>query len=763
MSSQFESEEETVEIRFKVSSHHMKLASPVFDKMLNGPWSESTSPKPTSTPASTPEPASLGSSDGSVGETAKVSPVEKFPSSSAITTSPSWHFPTREVIAHAWNPDALLLVLNVIHGMNDEFPLVTSVEFLAEVAAVTDYYQCQRGMQLAAEVWRQTMYGLPLRYGKRCVLWLSIAWCFGWKDVFFRLAHFFIQHSEGLYLIKSNALPVIAILEILDAKRQECITRVITRLTELAEQLLDGRAGCGHRCSSMLLGSLLRERQDLSLLDPELPSPYTGYSFYEYTKKIASFRVMDWGYIGWEQSATAHNCTIMTLMEPLLKSIDADIKDFDISKAGFGYIGSNRQWTAHEASEPEPPRFSRNSRFFPLIHLLPPHLNLNIHKNPSTMKTISYVVDPDGDFVFVLTEPNCHQVIPKIQRDGLPTRANLPDSDFDNPPLTGRYTIFNDLYNKEATSSDTEDAEDIHEPCEVRMIVSSEHMCSTSTFMDLLVASVKSAGSYSPSPSCQPLYEMHTTGWDAMALAIVLDTIHGRDEGIPEFIGLGLLIHITAVAEFYECQASMHISTNLWKRDIMSKGPLPTDFCQKALLWLYFSWVFPGQKSLFPSMARCILRDFKGISQINLRMLPLQQVLGKLDAKRIELIGQIKEGLEDVRNTLSTETICAAANSYSCPPQTLGSLIQMMREDENDQDSPLISPFHMRSVSRVIKMVQLWPELIPFHCAHKRFDSLFISPNNGEIYPCSIKGRMAPVFDKVEQAIQSLCVADFKG
>ncbi|PNP79990.1 hypothetical protein FNYG_06687 [Fusarium nygamai] len=317
------SDKEPVEVHFKVSSQHMKLASPFFERMLNGPWSESTSTPPSRAGPGSLEPCAEIFDDA----------YERFPPRSATCTSSS-SLPTREVNAHGWSPEALLLVLKVIHGMNDEFPLVTSVEFIAEVAAIVDYYQCQRAVQLAGEVWHQTMYRFPLAYGKRCILWLFIAWAFGWKDDFSKLASFVIEHGEGLELIKSNEHSVTVILRTLDNKIQECITKILTRLDELADELGDDRAGCDHRCSSMLLGSLLRERKSLPLLDPVLQSPYTGYSVYEYAKKISAFRVMDWGYMGWGQSTTAHGCTIITLMQPLLKAIDDDIKNFDISKAG---------------------------------------------------------------------------------------------------------------------------------------------------------------------------------------------------------------------------------------------------------------------------------------------------------------------------------------------------------------------------------------------------------------------------------------------
>ncbi|KAF5972272.1 hypothetical protein FBULB1_8815 [Fusarium bulbicola] len=56
------------------------------------------------------------------------------------------------------------------------------------------------------------------------------------------------------------------------------------------------------------------------------------------------------------------------------------------------------------------------------------------------MKTIFYVIDPDGDVKLVLREPNSHQVIPEIHSDDSSNHSDLPESDVDNPPPTGRYT-----------------------------------------------------------------------------------------------------------------------------------------------------------------------------------------------------------------------------------------------------------------------------------------------------------------------------------
>jgi hypothetical protein len=138
------------------------------------------------------------------------------------------------------------------------------------------------------------------------------------------------------------------------------------------------------------------------------------------------------------------------------------------------------------------------------------------------MKTISYVSDPDGDVELVLREPNSHQIIPQIHSDGSSARGDRPDSEFNNPPATGRYTIFDQLYAKPTALTGTQNGEDDHEPREVRMRISSKHLSLvSSTFRDLLLASANEDAS-SHSPAHKSFIRVHTTGWDAVALAIVL-------------------------------------------------------------------------------------------------------------------------------------------------------------------------------------------------------------------------------------------------
>ncbi|KAG4265031.1 hypothetical protein FPRO04_00686 [Fusarium proliferatum] len=174
---------------------------------------------------------------------------------------------------------------------------------------------------------------------------------------------------------------------------------------------------------------------------------------------------------------------------------------------GLDSVVSDKQWAAHEASKPEPvhnwnsrhlrPQWvfspSTTSLFscpacFLFLHLPPSHFNLKLLKDLVMMKTISYVIDPDGDIELVLREPSSHQIIPEIHSDDSSTHDDdLLDSDFDNPPSTGRYAIFDELYTKLTATTGTQNIEEDHEPREVYMRISSKHLSFvSSTFRDVL-------------------------------------------------------------------------------------------------------------------------------------------------------------------------------------------------------------------------------------------------------------------------------------
>jgi hypothetical protein len=114
----------------------MILASPVIKKMLHGPWSKNAEP---------------------------VSPESD-------TTSPSSSTSAREVSTIGWNADALVALLNIIHGRHSDVPEEVNLSFFADFAVIADYYQCDRAVLFAPLLWYELLYKAPTEFGRQHIL-----------------------------------------------------------------------------------------------------------------------------------------------------------------------------------------------------------------------------------------------------------------------------------------------------------------------------------------------------------------------------------------------------------------------------------------------------------------------------------------------------------------------------------------------------------------------------------------------------------------
>ncbi|KAF5559494.1 hypothetical protein FNAPI_4713 [Fusarium napiforme] len=239
-------DEEPVEIRLRVSSAHMNLASPVIKKMLQGPWTESAEPV-------SPESANFSS-----------------PSSTSV----------REISKIGWNADALVAVLNIIHGRHSDVPPNVNLSFFADFA-------------------------VPEGFGRKPIMWLYISWVFSWHETFAAMAMLIWKNGEGLDLVKTYDLPIAEVFENLDNKRQEAIKAILGELdnmiVELQEDQFDvtvwhdwGGPTIDHVRRCMTLGSAVREKRRLDKLDPPLTIPCTGYSLSKIISMVHEFRSLEY-------------------------------------------------------------------------------------------------------------------------------------------------------------------------------------------------------------------------------------------------------------------------------------------------------------------------------------------------------------------------------------------------------------------------------------------------------------------------------------
>ncbi|KAG5755434.1 hypothetical protein H9Q69_001894 [Fusarium xylarioides] len=246
-------QDEDLKYRFRVSSHHLTLASPVFRKMLDGPWKEST-PAGTSLPETTPE-----------------TPAEAT-KASAI----------REISTTGWDVHAFVTVLRIMHGCNRQVPEVVSPSFFMDVAVIVDYYECADAVAIAANLWKDDILApksgrFPIG-GKASVMWLSVAWVFAWPSEFGRAAYREVYHSQGMDLIDTHDLPVAMLLEKLEEKRKWSFEFFTARVTRLRVKLLEKSLGCNRECRLMLLGAIQEAEDEMHKQLVTSGLPYHGIS-----------------------------------------------------------------------------------------------------------------------------------------------------------------------------------------------------------------------------------------------------------------------------------------------------------------------------------------------------------------------------------------------------------------------------------------------------------------------------------------------------
>jgi len=126
---------------FKVSSKHLILASPRFKKMLTGDWKE----------------AKTVNEDG-----------------------------YRHVTLDAgFDPEALKLFLDIIHGRIRKVPKSLDLEMLAKVSILVDDLECHEEVELFRDIWLKDMStSSPTEYSRDLVLWILVSSVFYKPELF---------------------------------------------------------------------------------------------------------------------------------------------------------------------------------------------------------------------------------------------------------------------------------------------------------------------------------------------------------------------------------------------------------------------------------------------------------------------------------------------------------------------------------------------------------------------------------------------------
>ncbi|KAF4161658.1 hypothetical protein CNMCM8927_004890 [Aspergillus lentulus] len=221
--------------RIQVSAKHLMLASSVFKKILNGSWKEGVTYL----------------QKGSV-----------------------------EIDTEGWDIEALLILLRAMHGQHYHIPRKLTLEMLAKVAVVTDYYECKEAICIWTTIWIDALEEkIPSTYSRDLFLWLWISWFFQLPTQFKEATSTAMSQSNGR-IHNGLGLPIPdKVMEVMNERRQVGINNLIQFIHDTREALLNGIRGCGFECSSIMYGALSKEMHSNDLLSPRPAAPFPDLNY----------------------------------------------------------------------------------------------------------------------------------------------------------------------------------------------------------------------------------------------------------------------------------------------------------------------------------------------------------------------------------------------------------------------------------------------------------------------------------------------------
>ncbi|KAI1139120.1 hypothetical protein F5Y05DRAFT_403713 [Hypoxylon sp. FL0543] len=240
-------------VKFRLSSKHLALASKYFKSLLQGPWKEGTEIH----------------SDG-----------------------------CRHVEAQDWDENAMVILMQVIHGLNRKVPRSVTLEMLAKIAVLVDYYKCHEAVMLWSDIWIDELKKIPLptEVNRELILWILVAYVFGKEDLFKNATKVALPLCRGY--LPTLDLPIVAVADKFEERRQELVHREFTHMYGLLGLLRDRKAGCSFPCSAMLLGALTMRLHEQGILDSRPEYPYTGYSITSIISMVRKFKSPYWFDVG---------------------------------------------------------------------------------------------------------------------------------------------------------------------------------------------------------------------------------------------------------------------------------------------------------------------------------------------------------------------------------------------------------------------------------------------------------------------------------
>lgn len=219
-----------------------------------------------------------------------------------------------------------------------------------------------------------------------------------------------------------------------------------------------------------------------------------------------------------------------------------------------------------------------------------------------------YEVDPDADALIIIPTP---------PKSFAPWEEAAPSSDASS--------VYAGILR--GTSRPPNTYASIASAPEVRLKVSSRH---------LALASKHFRNKFRFENPVEPDGRVHVTlgaGYDARAVTIVMDAVHGRGRKVPRSVDLELLAKVAVFVDAFRFHEAVEVYAERWFEGL--EGTLPTQYGRDLVLWIYVSYVFRQQEVFRRASNVAILQSNGPIRSLGLQLRDGLISKGLLRARRI--------------------------------------------------------------------------------------------------------------------------------
>ncbi|EAW13692.1 uncharacterized protein ACLA_044120 [Aspergillus clavatus NRRL 1] len=199
-----------------------------------------------------------------------------------------------EIPMDLWDLDAMLILMNIVHGCALEVPRKVELSTLTHIAEIANFYSCQRPVHVMMNNWIDCLSPREEIPVGDAVNWIFIARVFREPDLFYAATKVALTESQGR-IYSSLPMPSIIIstyylsfyslesqitrsADQLNIRCEKKLRQLISEIKDLYDTLTAEENNCCSECISLQLGALIKGLKIAGLEFPFPDEPYEGFS-----------------------------------------------------------------------------------------------------------------------------------------------------------------------------------------------------------------------------------------------------------------------------------------------------------------------------------------------------------------------------------------------------------------------------------------------------------------------------------------------------